>query len=199
MGKHIRRWDNLYKIDIILEYARKSQEEFILFMDGADAIITDDPQLLIDRFLLFPGAEIVYNAEKGSWPKRPDAENFEKQHYQGGFPYLNSGVFIGRRLAVIRFYEECKALLEEAFYLDDQDVIRRHHQAWFPKVQMDSEGLMFCCLFGLEQGDPGYDAVGQISGWEKAVWLTGRRLDQKRQQIACRFREVFDKHWNLDL
>lgn len=147
VGKNILNWENRLKIDLILDFARKAKEEYILFMDGSDAVINDNPDLILEWFLSVPNAEIIFNGDKVNWPELTEAAAFESAAYGGQYPHLNSGVFIGKTKTIIRFFEECKTMADQKKYVDDQDVIRRRQRDWHPAVQVDSDCRIFLNLF----------------------------------------------------
>ena len=178
LGQEISTFRNFYKLPLVLEYLTKhSTAEYILHLDARDVLLIDNPKIIVDRFLAKFSCDILFNAEKGSYPsivlgiapedqpKIRAIEQFEKSTYLGPFFHLNSGCFIGRRAAIIEMLEE--AVSQEGFLAsfpdDDQGIIRDIHRRWYPRIQIDHQGQIFQCLYLMKKEE--LKIPYQIKSW----------------------------------
>lgn len=91
-------WNNLMKIQGILNIIDSINTEYILFLDGKDTVILKDiDESFIEKFKTF-NADIVFNYHSFPFPKCVEGE---KLHY------INAGVCFGRKDALKKFYTEC--------------------------------------------------------------------------------------------
>ena len=150
LGQGTENWQNVFKIDLVLEYLTKEcKTEYILHLDAADVLICDDPQILLNRFLEEFNCGVLFNAETEShWPNEVQSEEveFEKNTYSGKYCHLNSGCFIGRRDATIKMMQEASRLLKNGHSVlsyDDQNIVRKAHMNLYPLAKIDNNRLLF--------------------------------------------------------
>ena len=161
LGREIIKFRTFYKIPLMLEYLKRhSTAEYVLHLDARDVLLVDDPKIILDRFTTHFSCDILFNAEKISYPglyhglapedqpKIKRIEQFEASNYPGPFSHLNSGCFIGQRTAIIEMLEE--AVAQEGFLVsfpnDDQGIIRDMHRKWYPRIQIDDQCRIFQSL-----------------------------------------------------
>ena len=161
LGREIIKFRKFFKIPLVLEYLKRhSTAEYVLHLDAKDVLLVDDPKIIVERFTTLFSCDILFNAEKISYPslyfglapedqpKVKRIEQFEASHYTGPFSHLNSGCFIGRRVAIIEMLEE--AVAQEGFLVSfpnsDQAIIRDLHRSWYPRIQIDHQCRIFQSL-----------------------------------------------------
>lgn len=117
-------------------------DQLVLFVDGYDVLINDSLEEIVSRFKSFQ-CDVVFAAEKTCWPH--DDELKEKQEViqqLTGYPYLNSGCFIGY----------AKTLKEITDFVlpnsDDQQYYQRQYVSGKWNIKLDHEAYIFTCLAG---------------------------------------------------
>ena len=171
LGQGIKRWDNIIKISLVLDFIKESRATYIMVLDGIDVAVCGDPSLVVERFRAIPECEMLCNAETVSYPSSaglarsdPEAankleliENFERSHYDTKFSHLNAGCYIARRESLVEFLEAGWKIRNEIgrakFNTDDQRVLRALHRRFYPRIQMDSTCRIFQCLYGVRKED----------------------------------------------
>ena len=128
------------KVNYLREYLiNVAPETIILFVDGYDVIINDDLETILNRFLGF-GCDVLFASEKTCWPDQNLAKAMEDHSDGVGYPYLNSGCFIGYA-GVLR--EICDTIDPAA---DDQLFYQRQYLSNKWNIQLDHESYIFNCL-----------------------------------------------------
>ncbi len=179
LGRDVRPWENFSKINLVLDYLRnRSRADYVLHLDASDVLLAGDPAEVLNRFQEHFTADIVFNAERNSFPGsrqfgryyQPDEpfsvlseeriaaiEAFERSTYPGPPFFFNSGCFIGKREAVIELFttaQDLKGFIpEEPWTTCDQPPLRELHRRFFPRIQMDAKEVIFQSLFMIDYDD----------------------------------------------
>ena len=195
LGQHISKFRQFHKVPLVLEFLKtKSAAEYVLYLDAKDVLVCGDPTILLERFVWEFSCDILFNAEKGSYPssifglstsdtpKVSAIEHFEKATYRGPFLHLNSGCYIGRRGALIELLEEAMAMegYLESFPNDDQGIFRELHRKYYPRVQIDHACRIFQSLYLVNETEVKYPCP--IKPWR----LYTERLKQITRNVIRR-------------
>jgi hypothetical protein len=141
-------WYNRLKIDLTIDFLHKCDRELVLGADSSDVLLVGQPRRLIDAFHRQP-AEVLFNAEKNSWPPRTKTLGaFERRVGRGPFRYLNSGVWLGRREACLRAFKAARQWAErlDGWPTSDQICWKYAYRELYPLVQIDWRCELFQSL-----------------------------------------------------
>lgn len=130
------------KINYLYEYLQTLPDtNIVLFVDGYDVIIHDDLETIYERFISFD-CDILFAAEKQIWPDPQLASLFDKPDV--GYPYLNSGCFIG-------YVDALKSILTLVDPGSDDQLFYQHAYTRCNDFvcKLDHEQYIFACLSGL--------------------------------------------------
>jgi hypothetical protein len=139
LGKQIEKWENIKKIELLVENLPKIDEEFVLVLDAADALVVSSLDNLIKKFSLF-GCDVVFNAEPFSWPMESVYFKREDSICSEPFNHLNSGCFIGKTKFCAQLYLECLNYCDkitETHKYSDQIKIKPFYLKMYPKIKID--------------------------------------------------------------
>lgn len=148
-GAGIEKWVNsVHKPPLLLEAAEEARTPYILYVDSRDAILMDDPQILVDRYeAMFKDNGIVFSADLLSWPTLPEFTRFERSlpgAADTDFKYLNGGVWMGKTEFCRKFWARAlETPPVEARKDSEQGILRRVFQEFVPSATMDYR----CALF----------------------------------------------------
>lgn len=121
-------------------------EDIVLFTDAYDVIYTGTRDVVIERFVGMK-IPIVFGCETEC---NPDPDQREKYvHRDVKFPYLNSGMFIGRAWAI-------RKCMKEYVYDDDHDDQRFWTQKFFEypeMISLDYDNALFLNTYGIDIED----------------------------------------------
>jgi hypothetical protein len=166
------RWANRMKLDLALGFLAGTRAEIVLGGDSSDVLLIGDPGTLVERFRR-QGAAVLFNAETRAWPREArEVTSFEHRVAKRPFRYLNSGLWIGRRAALIEAFTAARRWADRLSVKPDSDQIcwKYAYRDLHPVVQIDDRCALFQCLNdvgrGLELAD---------RRWPRLAWLTGRR------------------------
>jgi hypothetical protein len=142
------RWTNRMKLELTLEHLGRSTAEFVLGADSSDALLVAEPASVLRAFLDH-SAPVLFNAEKNPWPRElKDIARFERQVAPRPFRHLNSGLWIGKRAALI---EAFRAATRWAARLgthpaSDQVCWKHAYRELYPTLQVDARCACFQTL-----------------------------------------------------
>jgi hypothetical protein len=148
LGEGITNWVNSFHKPLLTYKALQSiQTEYILGVDSRDAILLQDPQIIVDLFETKFNCDLVFSADLINWPNMAVFRKFENACAAGmntQYRYLNSGAFIGKT-------EYCRSFFEKATKIKpipeaekaDQGIFKQLFQEEYPKVQLDYHCTMF--------------------------------------------------------
>lgn len=149
LGREIAEWRNIRKLRLTAEALEHVSTPYVMGIDSSDAVLIDEPALLVERFREHFTCDLLFNATGSRcWPELPEFVRFESSLPMAaaaqGRHWLNSGVWIGTTPFCRRYFA---ALADEApvegFPHSDQAVIKRTWPDWYPQVQLD----YLCVLF----------------------------------------------------
>jgi hypothetical protein len=148
LGNGIENWVNsIHKPMLTNEALQNIKTEYILGVDSRDAILIDNPQLIIDQFLENFNCDLVFSADLLNWPNLAEFKKFEDKCAEGknsAYRYLNSGAFIGRTSYCCHFFgESVKLQPVKQAERSDQGIFKQLFQTEYPKVQLDYHCIMF--------------------------------------------------------
>ncbi len=141
-------WTNRLKLDLTLDFLEQTRSEYVLGADSSDALLVGDPGLAIAE-LQRRGAEVIFNAEKNCWPaKLTEIRSFERRVAGAPFRYLNSGLFVGTRLGLLRAFESARKWGHglEGWPGSDQVCWKHTYRDLHPAVCVDDQCRIFQTL-----------------------------------------------------
>ncbi|MEO0509790.1 MAG: glycosyltransferase domain-containing protein [Verrucomicrobiota bacterium] len=148
-GQGIENWINSeHKPPLILEAAAETTTPYLLYVDSRDAILMDDPAILVERYEAhFRDYDMVFSSDLLSWPTVSEFTRFERQLPGAAdteFKYLNGGVWMGRTDFCREFWERAVQTPPVENRKDsEQGILRRVFQEFVPRVTMDYRCSMF--------------------------------------------------------
>lgn len=99
-------WTNTIKIEHILQCLFKIDTPYVLILDGRDTIIIHDLDTeFLSKYKSFK-TPIIYNGTPVAYPKKAIEPIQEIIKIKGKQKFLNAGVCIGEKNALINFYEK---------------------------------------------------------------------------------------------
>lgn len=154
LGKRLPEWRNDMKLYLNVEALDTVTSEHVMALDADDVLVVSGARTILDAFRSFD-CDIVFSAEKNNWPRVPFLSDFEESIAESAYRYLNSGAWIGKTDACRRFYRDCleedngdivAAHTSDAVFRDDQGVIRKTFQRYYPAARLDYHCRIFQSL-----------------------------------------------------
>ncbi len=148
LGQGVEKWVNSYHKPLLTRDALKSvNTKYVLGIDSRDAIIIDDPQIALDRFLNLFDCDLLISADLINWPNLPKFKKFEEkcaEEYDTPYKYINSGAWIGKTETALLFFEQA-VNTEPVPQLpaSEQGITKQVFQDQYPAVQLD----YYCRIF----------------------------------------------------
>tara|TARA_R110002153_G_scaffold241317_1_gene396272 strand:- start:2842 stop:4620 length:1779 start_codon:yes stop_codon:yes gene_type:complete len=130
------------KIQLVNEYLSQCPpDSIILFMDGYDTFLADNPATIVERYLDM-GADIVFAAESECWPLKENENLWPETGTK--YRFLNSGLYIGKAKAL---HEFCTQSNDTASQGDDQLYCQSRYlnNNSGHSVMIDTEAYIFQC------------------------------------------------------
>lgn len=95
------------KIDMMIDFLKDlPSSDIVLFLDGYDTFFVNSPLEILERFKGF-GVDVLFGAEDNFWPPEEFLQKqFDRQHPEEYYKYLNSGCYIGRADALYHLFTE---------------------------------------------------------------------------------------------
>lgn len=84
------------------------EEDYIIFVDSWDLVFADDADIVFDKYRTF-NKSVVIGAEKNCFPSFFKKEFDRVMKNTGEYKYLNSGIIIGRKDAILEILEAMDA------------------------------------------------------------------------------------------
>lgn len=115
-------WRYPVKVIAALDFAKRCRDEYILYIDSDDAILTGDPQRAIELLQASGGEMLFSTTHYQAYELMPELEDwFERLADEAGWSgiknkHLNSGVYVARRERLVEFLEAA------AEYVTDDDL-----------------------------------------------------------------------------
>jgi hypothetical protein len=168
LGKDIKNWDNILKIQLVLDHISKCEAEQILYFDSRDVVVVGDISHC-DDILDRRQCSMLFNAETKFYPKCPSlkgTEMFERQRSPNEYFALNAGCWIGKTeflkdaledaldMDLSRHLSENKGAIEE-YRIIKSDQLRWHllYERLHPKIKVDHRCEMFQNIYLHKRSD----------------------------------------------
>ncbi len=136
-------WENVMKIDLLLEGINQIRTPYILFCDTHDVLIRDLRGLL-EEFEK-TGASLLLNAERViCYPFSPYRRWQKKLLNKASYQFLNSGVWIAQTSFFKEMLKELAAMRPHPIVSTcDQILYQEIYRKHFPQIQIDGEAKLF--------------------------------------------------------
>ncbi len=145
-GRGIEDWNNARdKPRVLLEALNSIATPLTLYADSRDAIVIDDPAVLVERFAAF-NCELVFSADRMNWPPRREFLLYENALAAADtdFRYLNGGMWIGRTEFCRRFFSDVIATTPADEARDsEQGLLKQLLPRYQNEVRLDYRCEMF--------------------------------------------------------
>jgi len=147
-GQGIHPWLNSqHKPQVLAEALREISTPYTLYADSRDALLLGDPRILVERFERDFSADLIFGADRMSWPPRKEFTDFENSlpgASESDFRYLNGGVWMGKTGFCREFFEEAVRTppVPEAPE-SEQGILRKLLPRYVPRVQLDYRCQLF--------------------------------------------------------
>ena len=200
LGRHLRDWKHIYKLELIVDHIRRAPEPpLLLHLDAPDVLVTGDLQPAVERFQSQFECDLLFGAEKNSAPGSETTRNitaseraflsrieaFECSSYQPPFQHLNAGCFIGRKEAMLHLFSFALRTRKELqltsrlhhgdyMYNDDQLLLRELHRTHYPRIQLDHECKVFQNLYATTRSE--ISSNGPLPGGARFLMAYLRQL-----------------------
>lgn len=141
LGKNIRNWKNIFKLNLVLQFLQQSKKKYVLALDSSDVLVIQHPNNILDFFKM-QNCKMLLNASirpfvymEGPIPQiwQQYEESLSNEQYR----YLNSGVWIAEKEYAIEFYKQCANINMEQMIYSKQI---SHHALY-------SDQARFKCVF----------------------------------------------------
>lgn len=145
-GRGTENWRNTMKAGLLAEYLPNINTEYTMGIDCHDVCLMKEANGIIDTFEknFANNCDMLFNGELVSYPKNPEIAKFERDIYGGESPfcYLNSGVWIAKTKFLKKVIEDILTL-RSSRPRSDQEIYRKLHQKYYPKIQVDNTCQIF--------------------------------------------------------
>jgi hypothetical protein len=146
----------LREVADFLKRPKLNDKDIILFTDAYDVAYCGTQKDILRRYQTFQ-KPIVFGCEKGC---HPDAERSkEYKDLNNEFPYLNSGLFIGR----VKELRECMANYEYDDAHDDQRFWTTQFLNHPDKIELDYENYIFLNTVDMDMDSFTYDSKTNVA------------------------------------
>ncbi len=144
-GRGTDGWVNTMKAGLLADYLPSINTKYTMGIDSHDVLLLKDANGIVDTFENDFDCDMLFNAELVSYPENNEIAEFEKSIYGNSpFRYLNSGVWIAKTeflKSVIGDILEFRSSRPKS----DQEIYRKVHQKYYPRVQIDNTCKIFQC------------------------------------------------------
>ena len=148
LGAGVENWQNSkHKPSLTYEALKNIDPEYIMGVDSRDAILIDDPDIILQLFLKNFNCDLVFSADLMNWPNIIKFKKFEDKCAKGvdsDYKYLNSGAFIGKTDFCLDFFKKASETepVPQAPKAD-QGIFKQIFMDYYPKVQLDYNCQLF--------------------------------------------------------
>ena len=155
LGSTLESWRNCYKIFLTADALTRVTSRYVMALDADDVLVLSPLCDILEIYREF-NCDIVFGAEKQSWPDVPSLARFDRSIAESAYCHLNSGAWIGRTDAALRFFRECqhedvgevlKGKTNMTSLYDDQGLTRMTFRRHYPHVRLDYQCRLFQSLF----------------------------------------------------
>ena len=127
-------WNNTLKIKYILQSLNEIATDYVLILDGRDTLIVNNlDDAFINKFKQL-NKPIIYNGTPVAYPKISVETLQELIQIKGKQKFLNAGVCIGERNALIDFYTKAKKINEQHPDNQSEQYIIRLTRHFYPEL-----------------------------------------------------------------
>lgn len=136
----------LKEVKSYIDNDKLDNEDIILFTDAYDVIYTGNQEIIMERYLNM-NKSIIFGSETECNPDPERKKDYTKKNED--FPYLNSGMYIGKVWAI----REC---MKEYIYNDKDDDQRYWTNKFFERpdlITLDYKNELFLNTYGIEIED----------------------------------------------
>lgn len=158
LGKNVKTWNNILKVELVLNYIEKYRPSQVLYMDSVDVVVVGEMEKC-DDILKDKNCKMLFSSETSFYPKcssLESIENFEKEKSPNEYFALNAGCWIGNTDFLIEILKEALHMdmdyhkkknskeLEE-YRITKSDQFRWHilYEKYYPEIKLDH----FCEIF----------------------------------------------------
>lgn len=144
LGKDIgKKWNNVKKIELLVEFLSILKSEFVLYADSSDAVLVGDLNETLNHFKNTP-CKMIFNAEKNFWPPTmKNQKEFEQNVAKPPFQYLNAGVWIGETKFCEKVFKLALANNPTNMPNSEQMRIKPVYKKLHPEIQIDDTCQIF--------------------------------------------------------
>lgn len=144
-GRGIKNWVNTMKAGLLAEYLPNISTKYTMGIDSHDVLLLKEANGIIDVFEKDFNCDMLFNGELVSYPENNELAKFEKSIYgESPFRYLNSGVWIAKTEFLKKVMKDILEL-KSSRPRSDQEIYRKLHQKYYPKIQIDHKCKIFQC------------------------------------------------------
>lgn len=157
LGRYLPEWRNDMKLYLNAEALERVTSAYVMGLDADDVLLVSDPHQIVAAFKEFD-CDLVFSAEKSSWPPVPFLTEFEAAIAESAYAYLNSGAWIGRTDVCRRFFRDClneddgdivAAHPARGAFRDDQGRTRKTFRRYHPAARLDYHCRIFQSLWAV--------------------------------------------------
>jgi hypothetical protein len=152
VAKDFRPWSWMAKISEPKQLLKSlsSSAELAMLVDGNDTIFTRPPYIEEVRQVLnhYGSPAILFCPTCANWPPNEKCRAFERGLTTNSKPHLSAGAYVGTINGILEGIEWIenkagKGWLKFRGHFNDQLAWRLMHLTHYPKLAIDSEGLLF--------------------------------------------------------
>lgn len=134
-------WNNTLKIPLTINFLENCEADYILSIDGYDAIVVKDLVDIVDQFKL-QSKKMIFNATCYKWPSVPQQFKCDSIHNDNPFVYLNAGVWIGEKKYCLKLFKE--ALRQKSdLYPNSEQILIKMAAENFDFYDIDNKSIFF--------------------------------------------------------
>lgn len=163
LGKHIRQWKNIFKLDLTAEFLQHVKTPYVIGLDSIDTVVLSDPNEIVRRFKVLD-CNLLFNSQSYCFPRLRQSGaphyfvKFEDEINEGRYTnaYLNAGAWVGTTEFCRVFFGNCKKVGslfsspdENYWSFSEQAYVRATFPFYFPEVKLDYR----CRIFQVLEGD----------------------------------------------
>lgn len=155
LGTSLTSWRNCYKLYLNADILPRIETPYVMALDADDVLVLQPLHEILATFRTFD-CDIVFGAERQSWPDVESIARWERSIAQSDVCHLNSGAWIGRTEACARLFKDAldedlgEILAAKRTMLtmyDDQGLTRKAFRRHHPAAQLDYRCRLFQALF----------------------------------------------------
>lgn len=157
LGRYLPEWRNDMKLYLNVEVLEGVTSAYVMGLDADDVLVVTEPHHILAAFREFD-CDLLFGAEKESWPSVPFLTEFEASISESAYAYLNSGAWIGKTDACRSFFRDCldeddgdiiAAHPVRATFRDDQGRTRKTFRRYHPATKLDYHCRIFQSLWAV--------------------------------------------------